>query len=97
MKVKYPSLPDDAIVNLRIVGTFYKALAQLVLALAQELTPDEYKKIVEKLKNMEPAANTKELNVMLVTALVIAIEQSAKEQDVLKEMEVDMPDEPIKD
>jgi len=95
-KIKYPSIPDEAIVDLKIIGTFYRSLAQLLLGLSQELKPNEYQAIIEKLKNKEPATDIKELNIMLVTALVFSIELAAEEQKVTTEIEVDIPDEPVK-
>lgn len=95
-KTKFPSIPDDAIIDLKISGTFYRSLAQLLLGLSQELKPEEYQAVVEKLKNKGQAADIKELNIMLVTALVFSIELSAEEQKLTKEIEVDIPDEPVK-
>jgi hypothetical protein len=96
MKTKYPSIPDEAIVDLKVAGTFYRSLAQLLLGLSQDLKPEEYQAIVEKLKNKESAADIKELNIMLITALVFSIELAAEEQKVTKEIEIDIPDEPVK-
>lgn len=95
-KTKFPSIPDEAIVDLKISGTFYRSLAQLLLGLSQELKPEEYQAIVEKLKNKQPANDIKELNIMVITALVFSIELSAEEQKVTTEIEVDIPDEPVK-
>lgn len=95
-KIKYPSIPDEAIVELKIVGSFYRSLAQLLLGLSQELKPNEYQTIIEKLKNKQPATDIKELNIMLITSIVFSIEMAAEEQKVTTQIEVDMPDEPVK-
>lgn len=92
-KVKYPTLSEDALVDLKVSGSFYKELAQLLLSLSQELKPNEYQAILDKFKNKEPAADIKELNIILITALVFSIEIAAKEQNLTKEVEIEVPDQ----
>lgn len=93
-KVKYPTIPEDVVINLKISGGFYRDLGALLLSLSKELTQEEYAQCIAKLKTGKQADNLKEANIMLVTALVFSIEHTAKEQGLTKEVEVDVPDEP---
>jgi hypothetical protein len=92
-KVKYPTIPEDVVINLEVSGGFYKDLSALLLSLSKELKQEEYASCVEKLKTGKPADNLKEANVMLITALVFTLEYTAKEQGLTKEIEVEVPDE----
>lgn len=94
-KVKYPTIPEDVVINLEVSGGFYKDLSALLLSLSKELKQEEYASCVEKLKTGKPADNLKEANVMLITALVFTLEHSAKEQGLTKEIEIEVPDEPV--
>ena len=93
-KVKYPTIPEDVVIDLKISGGFYKDLGALLLSLSKELKQEEYAQCVEKLKTGKPAHTLKEANIMLITALVFTMEHAAKEQGLTKEIEVEVPDEP---
>lgn len=95
-KVKYPVIADDAIINLSVQTSFYKDVAQLLMAHVRELGEEEYKKCVEKLQNRESAENLKQATVMIFTALVFSLEMAAKEQNLTKDVEIDVPDNSTK-
>lgn len=93
-KIKYPSVPAEAVINIKISGTFYIALGQLLLGLCQGLSKEEYAAIVKKMETKEPAADLRELNIILITSLLYTLEIEATNQKLTKEIEVDAPEEP---
>ena len=95
-KIKYPTIPEDVVMNLKISGKFYKELGTVLLELTKELKENEYTQCIEKIKTNTPAENIKEANIMLITALVFSMEYAAKEQGLTKEVEIETPDEPAK-
>lgn len=94
-KKTYPSIPTDAVIDIKISGSYYRALAQLLLGLTQQVSQDKYASCIDKFKNNKPAADLTELNLILITSLAFTIEQAANDQKVTTEIEVDVPDEPV--
>ena len=93
-KITFPVIPDEVLIDLRISGTFYKALSQTLLAYTQSLTDQEFTEIRQKLKDNGDATDLKQLTVMLLTSLVFSLEKSAEEQKLTKIVETEIPDEP---
>lgn len=93
-KVTYETLPLDAIVDIQISGTFYRKLADLLIALGESVGLEEFKKVLAKLKENKPAESLFEFNVHTVISLLYEVEIQAKAQNKCKKEEVEVPDEP---
>ena len=86
--IKYKTLPPDALVDVQISGTFYKKLVDLLSALADSVTAEEFQAVVEKLKTDDAPKDIFEINVHLILALIFEIETKAIAQNKVKEVEV---------
>jgi hypothetical protein len=86
--IKYETLPYDALVDVQISGTFYKKLVDLLSALADSVTAEEFQAVVEKLKTNDAPKDIFEVNVHLILALIFEIETKAIAQNKVKEVEV---------
>jgi hypothetical protein len=87
--IKYKTLPYDALVDIKISGTFYKQIVNLLTALGESVPLDEFKEVLEKLKTNDPPKSIFELNVHTLVSLIYEIETKAEEQKKTKEVEVD--------
>ena len=86
--IKYKTLPFDALIDVQISGTFYKKLVDLLSALADSVTAEEFQAVVEKLKTDDAPKDIFEINVHLILALIFEIETKAVAQNKIKEIEV---------
>ena len=78
--IKLPVIPDSAIITLEVSGYFYKQLQQLLLATAQTKTPEELKKVLEKIKENNQYEDIFEAQIHTLTSLITSIEKAAKDQ-----------------
>jgi len=92
-KIKYPSIPAEAVMNIKIGGSFYAALGQVLLGLCEGLSKEEYSAVIKKMHDKVPASDLKELNIILITSLLYTIEIEANISKQTKEIEVDGPEE----
>lgn len=92
-KVKYQTIPPDAIIDIQVSGSFYRRIVELLTALGNSMPLEEFKKVLEKLKGNEPPANLHELNIHLNMMLVYEIEQQAVKQKKTTDAEIEVPDE----
>ena len=86
--IKYKTLPPDALIDVQISGTFYKKLVDLLSALADSVTAEEFQAVVEKLKTDDAPKDIFEINVHLILALIFEIETKAVAQNKVKEVEI---------
>jgi hypothetical protein len=86
--IKYKTLPFDALVDVQISGTFYKKLVDLLSALADSVTAEEFQTVVEKLKTDDAPKDIFEINVHLILALIFEIETKGVAQNKVKEVEI---------
>jgi len=87
--IKVQTLPNDALVDIQISGVFYRQLTDLLLGLGDSRLPEEFQKVLEKMKDNNPPEDLYELNVQTITTLVYEIELKGIEQGKTKWMEVD--------
>ena len=92
-KIKYQTIPPDAIIDIQVSGSFYRRLVEILTALGNGMPIEDFKKVLEKLKTTEPPANLHELNIHLNMMLIYEIEQQAVKQNKTKEAELEVPDE----
>lgn len=88
-KVTYPTIPEDAIIDIQVSGAFYKQIVAALMSLANTRSQDEFKKALESIKDTAPSKDYFDLNVITLTALIYEIENKAKTQDKLVMTTVD--------
>ena len=87
--IKLPVIPDSAVISVEISGFFYKKIQATLLALGTTKSPEEFKNVLKKLETDNPPEDLYEIQVHLFTALVAAIEKSAKEQNKIETIDFD--------
>lgn len=87
--IKLPVIPDSAIITLEVSGYFYKQLQQLLLATAQTKTPEELKKVLEKIKENNQYEDIFEAQIHTLTSLITSIEKAAKDQGKVEVIDFD--------
>jgi hypothetical protein len=83
-------IPKDALINIKISGAFYMNMQQMLYSLASQKTPEEFTAIMHKLKSGTPE-NEYEFQILTLVSLVMEVERSAKEQNLLVEVELPKP------
>lgn len=94
-KIKYQTIPPDAIIDIQVSGSFYRRLVEILTALGNGMPIEDFKKVLEKLKGNEPPANIHELNIHLNMMLIYEIEQQAVKQKKAVDAEMEVPDEEL--
>ncbi len=94
-KIKYDTIPPDAIIDIQISGTFYRGMVDLLTMLSNTVPLEEFKAILEKLKSNNPAESQLEFSVNILMSLIYEVEKKAKAQNKTKQEEMEVPDEPI--
>ena len=92
-KIKFDTIPTDALVDIQISGAFYRRMVDLITMLGESVPLEEFKAILERLKDNNPAADTFEFNVHTVICLIYEVEKQAKAQNKTVVSEVEVPDE----
>ena len=90
-KLKYNTIANDTLVDIKISGSFYTKLIDLSLKLSQSKPYEEFKETLNKLEKGEPETDLFSLNMSVVLAVIFEIEKQAKEQNKLQIIEVDEP------
>jgi len=94
-KIKYDTIPKEAIIDIQISGLFYRGIVDLLTALGNTVPIEDFKKMLEKLKKNEPAETHLEFNVNILMSLIYEIETKARAQNKTKQEEIEIPDEPV--
>jgi hypothetical protein len=93
-KMKYETLPNEAIVDIKVSGSFYLRLVSLLNSLGESVPLEEFKDVLEKIKEDKPADSLFEFNVHTILMMIYEIESEAIKQKKTKEEEIEVPDEP---
>ena len=96
-KIKFDTIPTDALVDIQISGAFYRRMVDLITMLGESVPLEEFKAILERLKDNNPAADMFEFNVHTVICLIYEVEKQAKAQNKTVVSELDIPDEEVSD
>lgn len=88
-KLSYPTIPNEVIVDIQVSGAFYKDLMALQISLAESVTLDQYKAILEKLKDKSSPESVFAHTVEVILALTYEIESKATAQGKFKIIEID--------
>jgi hypothetical protein len=93
-KITYDTLPPDALVDIKISGTFYRKMVDLLTMLSESVTLEEFRTVLQRMKENNPAEDLFELNVHTLMSLIYEVEVQAKAQNKCTKAEVEVPDEP---
>lgn len=96
-KIKFDTIPTDALIDIQISGSFYRRMVDLITMLGESVPLEEFKAILERLKDNNPAADMFEFNVHTVICLIYEVEKQAKAQNKTVVSELDIPDEEVSD
>jgi thymidine phosphorylase len=88
-KTTYPVIPDEALIDIKVSGTFYKKLLKLSVSLGESRPIEDYKRALETLGKELPK-DLYELNVQVVVAMLYEVEKAARDQKKTKMIEVDL-------
>jgi hypothetical protein len=86
MQGSMPVIPQEAIVEIKVNGSFYYRVTQLMMELVQDLEPQRIAEIFERISN-ENVQEPIEAHVETLAVLMNEIERCAKEQNVLEEVD----------
>lgn len=92
-KLSYPTIPNEAIIDIQVSGAFYKDLLGLQISLSETVTLDQYKKVLEELKTDKVPDSVFSNTVQIIMALIFEIESKAKTQDKIQMIDID-PENP---
>jgi len=93
-KIKYDTIPQDALIDIQISGSFYRRMMDLLTMLSESVPLEDFKKVLERLKENNPAEDMFEFNVHTLVSLIYEVEFQAKAQNKCVKEEVEVPDEP---
>jgi hypothetical protein len=92
-KIKYDTIKPDVLIDIQISGYFYRRMVDLLTMLSESVLLEDFKKVLEKLKDNNPAADMFELNVHTIMSLIYEVEKQSKIQNKTSETEIDVEDE----
>lgn len=76
-----PTIPTTAVMPIEIGGHFYMMLKSILINLCQDVSQEDMDKIINKVKNKEALSNINEELLYVLTALIMTIEKSAKDNN----------------
>ena len=82
---KVSVMPDDALVNVKVSGTYYKRLQALFIYLAQKKDIKEFLLLYAKMVKGGDPIDEYEWHLHTVLSMIIEIEKVAKENNLVKE------------
>jgi hypothetical protein len=90
-KIKFDTIPPDALIDIKISGAFYRRMVDLISMLGESVPLADFKAVLERLKEENPAKDMFEFNVHTIVCLIYEVEKEAKAQNktVVSEIEVD--------
>lgn len=85
-------IPFESRIKLEIPGSFYARLQQLSIHYAAKGTKEELVEAMKSLSGKEQAKSEFEYHMQTLTILMYEIENAAKEQKLLENREIEVPD-----
>lgn len=86
---KVETIDRETIVPIKVSGAYYITLQQMFMDLAMQKSPEEFKKVMERLKGNNPPQDRYESHLHILLSLIFEIENSAKENGLTKKVDVD--------
>lgn len=83
-KIRLSSIPDDAIVDVKMSGSYVKSVQTILLSMAETMGKEATIKILAKLNEGKPPESLEEATIHILVALVDTAELAAKEQNKIK-------------
>lgn len=87
MQGPMPVIPQDAIIDIQVNGSFYYRVTQLLMSLLDNQEPERVKEIFERINNNN-VQEILEANVETIAVLMNEIERCAKDQGKIQEVDV---------
>ena len=78
-------MPDDAMMDIKMSGTFYKRLQALFIYLSQKVDVKEFLVLYAKMVKGGEPINEYEFHLNTVLSLIVEMERVAKENNLTKE------------
>lgn len=94
-KITYDTIKPDVLIDIQISGTFYRRMVDLLTMLGESVPLEDFKKVLDKLKENNPAEDMFEFSVHTIMSLIYEVEKKAKEQNKTTQAEMEVPDEPV--
>ena len=94
-KMTYDTIPADVLVDIQISGSFYRRMMDLITMLSESVPLEEFKQVLERMKDNKPAEDLFELNVHTIISLIYEVEKEAKAQNKTVVSEIEVDDESI--
>lgn len=88
-KITYPTIADDSLIDIKVSGAFHKRLINLLAGLGETVPLEEFKKVLERIKENKPNESLFEFNVHTILMLVYEVELEAKKQNKITTAEID--------
>lgn len=85
--MKVQQLKQNSLIKLEFSGSFYKRLQDLTIYYTQLKNPEELKEIYRKISDKEEL-NEHESNLETLLILIGSLEDAAKEQNLIEEVEL---------
>lgn len=92
-KIEFDTIPPDALIDIKISGAFYRRMVELITMMGESVPLEEFKAIIEKLKDNNPSSDMFEFNVHTLICLIYEVEKEAKAQNKTVKADMDIPDE----
>jgi hypothetical protein len=89
-KQQFPTIPPDALIDIKVSGSFYRKLLGLSIMLAESKPLEEYKAVLEKIKRNDPETSVYEVNVHTILTIINEVETAARAQNKIKMVEMDV-------
>ncbi len=96
-KIKYDTIPQDALISIEISGSFYQKLTGLLFHLGSSVSNEEFAKVIANIKEDKPVESVFQLNIEIILALIYEVETNAKKQNKIKVAEFDPSTVPSED
>lgn len=84
--IKYPYIPQDAVIKLEVSGFFINRMQKLVIALSNSMSKEELIKIFEQLKEDKDSSTVEAETLGILTTLLHDMEEQAHKQNKVKIM-----------
>ena len=90
--IQYDSIPNDAIIDLKVSGEYYEKLKIVLLSLTEQVPAEELLPMIEKFKTPQAHNTALEHNIYTLLILIKTIEDEAKKQKVTIVKDMELPD-----
>lgn len=91
-KITYDTIPSDVLIDIQISGSFYRRMMDLIAMLSESVPLEDFKKVLERMKDNKPAEDLFELNVHTIISLIYEIELQAKAQNKSIKADIEVED-----